>query len=134
MFALVRLFWKIYFFFAAFLFFRLAFPLQTNRPVHWIDLAMMLPSLVGLYGFAFGRDILFKNLWRLYFLTLLTWDFYYHFVLGAFLSRTPPLGEVLFFMVLLLPLYTGLFLYAFVPSPSRSWMCGSGEGKCDVPC
>jgi len=111
---ITKLFWKLYFIFIIFIFFRLTFPWHSKHISGTIDIFMMVPSLVGLYGLAFDKEILHKKLWRLYWLTLVTWDFYYHFVIGYFLSGSIPFGQVVYIMITLVPLYAGLFIYAFL--------------------
>ncbi len=111
---LIRWFWRGYWLYLLFLFCRLVYPWQAEGVEEWIDAGLMLPSLLGLYGFAFQKNLLKKPLWKLYFVTLLTWDFYYHFLLQGLKRQCPPSPEALILLVTLAPMYLALFQYAFL--------------------
>lgn len=111
---LIKLFWRFYFFLMLFLFIKFSVPCDIQNGASLIDTAMIIPSLVALFGFAFDRKFLSKSLWRLYFVVLVTWDFYYHFVIASNLHELMPSIEMGFFMILLFPLYLGIFCYAFL--------------------
>ncbi len=111
---LIRWFWKVYWVYLLFLFYRLTWPLQAENMEDWIDIGMMLLSLLGIFGFAFQKYFLGKSLWKLYFVTLMTWDFYYHFLLKGIRSPAPLSTEALILLLTLIPLYLGLFQYAFL--------------------
>jgi hypothetical protein len=111
---LIRWFWKCYWVYLFFLFYRLTWPLQAQSLEAWIDIGMMLPSLLGLFGFAFQIYFLDKSLWKLYCVTLVTWDFYYHFLLKDFPSQASLSIEAWILLITLMPMYVGLFQYAFL--------------------
>jgi len=115
MFILVKLFWKIYFVFIV------AFSIYFSSGANlwcvseYIDSVMIFISLVGLFGFAFNKQILFKAVWKLFFTTLIVWDFYYHFIIRHILFReVVELSDVFIFELVILPMYIGLFLYSFM--------------------
>ena len=118
MFTLIRFFWGLYFFFILYVFVKLNYPLRMDDFSALLDTAIVFPSLFALYGFTFKKRFLEKKVWRLYFWVLLTWDFYYHFVLGSNLREVFPSLDMEFFLILLIPLYLANFLYAFIEKDS----------------
>ncbi len=115
MFILVKLFWKLYFVFL------IAFSIYFSSGVNlfsiseYIDSVMILISLIGLFGFAFEKKILFKSVWRLFFITLIAWDFYYHFIIRHILFKElVDLSDVFIFELVILPMYVGLFIYSYI--------------------
>lgn len=104
--------WTFYFLFILYVFLKLNFPLDWKNPVQFLDTMIVLPSLIGLYGYIYRRRFLDVSLWRIYFCILVTWDFYHHFiVVRAFAGE---LQEMIFFFILLTPLYLANFMYAFM--------------------
>lgn len=104
--------WTLYFFFILYMFFKLNFPLDLKNPVQLLDTMMVLPSLVALYGYIFRKRFLDATLWRIYFCTLVTWDFYHHCIVVR--AWEGALQEIIFFFILLAPLYLANFMYAFM--------------------
>ena len=119
---LLKWFWKIYFLYIGVVFLLLTFPFQAETVSEWLDLALMVPSLVGLFGYAFKRRILFPQIWKLYFILLLFWDFYYHFVI-VLPQESNWDASALIFIVTLLPLYIALFNYGFLSGSRNPEKC-----------
>ena len=110
--AIVKGIWTLYFVFILYVFFKLNFPLDCGNPVQLLDTMILLPSLVALYGYAYRKRFLDAALWRIYFCILVTWDFYHHFIVVR--AWEGALQEIVFFLILLTPLYLANFMYAFM--------------------
>lgn len=117
---LVKLVWKVYFFFLLFVFIKLTWGQVGFRLEDGIDTAMMIASLVAFFCFAFEKSFLKPAIWKLFFVTLLMWDFYYHFVIQSVALQGWPTAGVLFFLLMLLPLYLGIYCYAFITAPQEA--------------
>lgn len=109
---IVKGIWIFYFFFILYMFFRLNFPLDWENPVQLLDTMVVLPSLAALYGYIFRKRFLDPMIWRVYFCILVTWDFYHHFIVVKAFEGA--LNEMVFFLILLIPLYLANFIYAFM--------------------
>jgi hypothetical protein len=78
---LVKWVWKGYFFLLILFFLKLS-PWQSFTGIEdLLDTGMMIASLVAFFGFVFNRPLFRQGIWRLFFITLVMWDFYYHFVI-----------------------------------------------------
>ena len=109
---IVKGIWTLYFLFILYVFFKLNFPLAWKNPVQLLDTMILLPSLVALFGYIYRRRFLDVTLWRIYFCILVTWDFYHHFIVVRVWEGA--LQEIVFFLILLSPLYLANFMYAFM--------------------
>ncbi len=118
---LVKFFWRMYFFLLIFLFFKISYPFKLNGMKDFLDIALMLISIMGLFGLSFNKKIFFKKFWQLYFITLVTWDIFYHFSASYFQTYGFNYGEIVFMLILLIPLYLGLFIYGFFTFDTTSY-------------
>ena len=106
--------WKIYAWgLAAFLIGAFVFTLPEMGVTDVVDYAVSTVGIVGLFGFAYRRPLLRRQVWALWSVLLPAWDV----VMGAWLhsSSSGTTGRVGYFvaMTLLLPEYLALARYAY---------------------
>ncbi|MBN2145439.1 MAG: hypothetical protein JW774_12555 [Candidatus Aureabacteria bacterium] len=119
MIAALKWFWRLYFVYMTLMFCVLVCPFQASTLPEWLDLAIMIPSLIGLFGYVFDRKILFPEIWKLFFVILVLWDIYFHFVIElTLISELTP--RTLVFLLTLVPLYIALFHYGFLSDHKKN--------------
>jgi hypothetical protein len=123
--------WNIYFvIFAIYLIsIYLPFPASSYKTFFdYLNMPITLISLIGLYGLASKRTIFLRRVWAYWFYGAATWHFLYEYYLRHILFSAyfeSPLSRVfsihsltdifvlLFPTLIRLPLFAGLYLYAF---------------------
>jgi len=76
------MFWKVYFWIVIILAaISVPFYITTLRGWELIDIALMITATVGLFGFAWKKQILKNEFWKLFFWGWVTWTPLYHFVI-----------------------------------------------------
>ena len=81
-----------------------------------LDLAISLPSLVALHLHIWDRRFLPATLWKVYAFIFFLWDWLFELLLKPILWSKPFDASLLVFLLILLPLYIGVFRYAY-----RNW-------------
>lgn len=83
---------------------------------HLIDLFFVILSFFGLYGYVYGKRITsYQKIWSVFFVILLgygCWSSYSEFVNLQSESK-PIIFEVIFDLIISIPLYIALFMYGF---------------------
>ena len=85
----------------------------------FIDLVVLIPALVGLYGFCWSKKILEKIFWKFFFFVAIVWNTVYFFVAiqpkvaAADLPQWSVIFGYVFWLLLIIPLFTVLYVYAF---------------------
>ena len=87
------------------------------QPLDYIDFAISTVGLVGLFGYAYSRQIFSEEFWRIWLPIEVIWDLTYILVvtrmgLGNQIDDAPTNTlEDLLWMLIVLPLYVALFRY-----------------------
>ncbi len=115
--------WKLYFALVVLLqllTIAVVLPETSLGPIETIDLPASMISLLGMWAFAFQRQLGRARFWQIWFPVIVTWDMVilFYFVpqgLAYALSGSDPTTatENLFSLALGAPLYAALYLYAF---------------------
>ncbi|UII54327.1 hypothetical protein LS684_11575 [Cytobacillus spongiae] len=80
-----------------------------------LDFIISVITWIGLFGFVTEIQILTPFIWKFIFFASLTWDVVYTvFFLNEFEEEEIPLALRLSGLIILVPLYYGLFQYAFI--------------------
>jgi hypothetical protein len=79
-------------------------------PIHILDFLISIMASVGLFCFAYKKRCLNSNFWKIYICVFILWDLPFNIFIEHF--YTSVLGCILY-ASLNIPLYIGLYLYAF---------------------
>jgi hypothetical protein len=90
--------------------------LKQIKPLYILDAALSIPALVALHLHIWDKRFLPTTFWKPYAFVFLAWEFLRNLLLEPVLSGKPFDPVILVVPVLLLPLYIGIFRYAF-----RTW-------------
>jgi len=113
--------WKVYFWFVVILIgASVPFYIKTLRSWELIDIAFMIPAMIGLFGFTWKKQILRKEFWKVFFIGWVLWTPLYHFVIPL-PSEVLKAGTVSFPQWLIatlaiipaIPHFIAIFRYAF---------------------
>ncbi|MCA1065899.1 hypothetical protein QTG56_10930 [Rossellomorea sp. AcN35-11] len=85
-----------------------------------LDFVISIITWIGLFGYVLNIQIIHTSFWQIVFFGALFWDLLYSFFLADFGEEfedvSPPVKYIIIaviFVVLLGPLYVGLYQYAF---------------------
>ena len=81
--------------------------------INLIDFIVSLPSLMGLYGLAFGEKISKAVYWKIYFWFFLVWYIIINFAVPALQQKTNYVYADLLGTLITIPLYAALYIYSF---------------------
>jgi hypothetical protein len=83
------------------------------RRLHIVDLAITVPSFVGLCGYAFQKRVAWRGFWRIQCFLLPAWDLLFNFYLSRKELGAAALVEVLLLMLFFVPEYWALWAYGY---------------------
>ena len=108
--------WKIYFWFILFLLVISYIPIFIKREavlLHIWDLVVSVPSLAGLFCFAYKKIWLPASFWKIYFFVIVVWDLVFNLVITPKIDAHYTVLDAALGFGIMLPLYIGLYLYAY---------------------
>jgi len=86
-------------------------PLET---IDYFDYPLVLIALLGVFGYAFGKKILFTKFWQMYLFLIILWDIYrnfYGFEYSSIRSSFDLLLILSFYILIYAPMYVAIYLY-----------------------
>ena len=111
--------WKVYFVFMVLLMFVGAFGLfvmEGKGFAEIISVFLIIPAMLGFFGYVFSKKILARKIWLINFYVQLGWGVLYYFVSTADLSAGMDQQTYLIsngvMWVISIPYYVALFLYS----------------------
>lgn len=115
------MFWKAYFFIIIILAaISTPFYAKTLRFCEILDISLMIIALIGLFGFAWKKQLLNKEFWKVFFVGWITWTLAYHYVIPlpeeALKISTVTLPQWYFATLSLIPAiphFISIYKYAF---------------------
>ena len=108
------MFWKIYFWVFCVILAIGYIAIKLFDAIYIVDLIISLPSLVGLFLYAYKKRWLDVRFWRVYVPIYLFWDIYMNFVILPKVEGKSLVGlESILVFVFLFPIWIALCLYAF---------------------
>jgi hypothetical protein len=112
-----RLGWKIYFWFMFVVGYLLGYPLLFKEEgfswIYIVDLMITTISIPGLYCFVFEKRWLKAIFWKSYFVLIIIWDVLLNFFIEPNMKADYSLIDTSFGLVIAIPLYVGIYCYAF---------------------
>jgi hypothetical protein len=108
--------WKIYFWIFTFLLIVDEIGVFSKKGASLIvifDILISFMSLVGLFCFAYKKKWLRASFWKVYFYIFLVWDLSFNLIIGPYMGSDYSLISALIGLGISVPLYIGLYLYAF---------------------
>ena len=112
----MRIGWKIYFCILTLLLLTTYFSLFKSKglySIYTLDFLISIMSLVGLFCFAFKKKWLQVSFWKVYFFVYIVWDFSFNLLIAPRIEANYSIVDSLIGLVIIIPLYIGLYLYAF---------------------
>ncbi len=112
-------FWKIYFWIIAVISALGFIGILTRPSPDSLLFLLYIPEVIALYGYAYERRFFTARVWKIYFFIDLAWlivsAYTFKTSLDSISSNLLPfaLGCLIFFLILLIPTYIGLYFYAF---------------------
>lgn len=90
------------------------FPSKSNA-IDFIDAIMYITTLIGIYGYAFKKKILYLTFWRSFFFGIIIWDIFNDTLFNAHndLDFTIELLIIILSLLITLPGYIAIYLYGF---------------------
>jgi hypothetical protein len=114
--------WKIYFFilsllYTAYMVAAILYPEAMElESIDYFDLGFALLALVGVFGYAFRRTVLSKNVWKLYLPFIILWDIGFATLRNEWIGGKDLMYEIMALIIIvltLIPQYVALFRYGF---------------------
>ena len=81
--------------------------------INLIDFIVSIPSLIGLYGLAFGKKILKSINWKIYFWFFILWYVIINFAVPALQEKPNYVYADFLGTLVTIPLYVALYIYGF---------------------
>ncbi len=81
--------------------------------INSIDFIVSIPSLIGLYGLAFGKKILKSFYWKVYFWLFIAWYVIINFTVPILQEKTNYVYADFLGTLITIPLYVALYIYSF---------------------
>ena len=112
--ALNKLFWKIYIIILALIvIYSYYISWHYLGLINLIDFIVSIPSLIGLYGLAFGKKILKSIYWKIYFWFFIAWYIAINFAVPILQEKTNYVYADFLGTLITIPLYVALYIYSF---------------------
>jgi hypothetical protein len=92
------------------------FDLKMTNPLDYIDNMVNVIGLIGLFGYVYNKQILTKNVWKIAFFVIVSWDVFYsiwtyHDEMGELAGYIRVIVTLLITLITL-PYYIGLYKYS----------------------
>lgn len=116
------MFWKIYFWvmlllYAIYVAAAIWFPEEMElEVVDYIDFVFAMLALVGVFGFAFKKAVLYQGVWRAYLPFIILWDISYSALRDEWVGGEELMYEIIavgLMALVLIPQYVAIFRYGF---------------------
>ena len=110
-----KLFFKIYL--ALIISFHLLMEFKDHEPfetIDYFDYPLVFIALLGVFGYAFGKKILFAKFWQIYLFLIILWDLYrnfYDFDYSSMRSSFELLLMLSLYVLIYTPVYIAIYLY-----------------------
>ena len=109
-----KLFWKIYLIiFVLIAIYSYYITWHYLGLVNLIDFIVSIPSLIGLYGLAFGKKILKSIYWKIYFWFFVAWYIIINFAVPVLQEKTNYVYADFLGTLVTIPIYVALYIYSF---------------------